>query len=252
MPSKLVVKSHEPLRLRAAIAALAILVLVAAWGLFEWGQKAAGYNRVEAARIRGSLNDQISVLESENETLRRDLALLRTSDRVDQEAHQQVSVDLDDLQSQIAELNDELAFYRGIMSPADGQAGLQIKALQISSGANPDEFALKLILVQAGRHDGRVQGSVDLAVAGEMVSEENEGLPTPMTIKLSQLTGEPEKLRYSFRYFQVLERNLSLPPGFEPKMVEVSLSAKRKEDAVSTSFPWQVTDSYGRRRIVEE
>ena len=243
MPSKLVVKSHEPLRLRAAVAALAILVLVAAWGLFEWGRKAAGYNRVEAARIRGALNDQISALETENEMLRRELALLRTSDRVDQEAYSQVSVDLDDLQSQIAELNDELAFYRGIMSPADDKAGLQIKALQISPGADPGEFALKLILVQAGGNDTRVQGAVDLSLVGESVSEENDGLPTPMAIKLAQLTGESEKLRYSFRYFQILERSLSLPQGFEPKTVEVNLPARRKEDAVSASFPWQVTDS---------
>ena len=102
MPSKLIVKSHEPKRLQIAVAALALLVVAGAWGLFEWGRKAAGYNRIEAARVRGELNDRISVLNKENETFRRDLAVLRTSDRIDQEAYSQVSVDLDDLQSQIA------------------------------------------------------------------------------------------------------------------------------------------------------
>lgn len=241
MPSKLIVKSHEPKRLQIAVAALALLVVAGAWGLFEWGRKAAGYNRIEAARVRGELNDRISVLNKENETFRRDLAVLRTSDRIDQEAYSQVSVDLDDLQSQIAELNEELAFYRGIMSPSDGRSGLQIKAVQISPGSDSDDFSLRLILVQAGRHDTRVQGGVDLSVVGESIDADNDQSVDPMTINMSQLTGETDKLRYSFRYFQILDRDISLPVGFRPDTVEVSLSGGRKADAVSASFPWQIT-----------
>ena len=243
MPSKLIVKSHEPTRLRVAVAALVLLLIAGSWGLFEWGRKAAGYNRVEAARVRGALNDQISALEKDNATFRRDLALLRTSDRVDQEAYGQVSVELDDLQSQIAELNEELAFYRGIMSPSDGRSGLQIKAVQISPGTDPGNFNLRLILVQAGRHDSRVQGNVDFSIVGESIAAENDELAGPVTINLSQLTGETDKLRYSFRYFQVLERDLGLPQGFEPKTIEISLSGGRKGNEVSASFPWQITDS---------
>ena len=243
MPSKLIVKSHEPTRLRVAVAALVLLLIAGSWGLFEWGRKAAGYNRVEAARVRGALNDQISALEKDNATFRRDLALLRTSDRVDQEAYSQVSVELDDLQSQIAELNEELAFYRGIMSPSDGRSGLQIKAVQISQGTDPGNFNLRLILVQAGRHDSRVQGNVDFSIVGESIAAENDELAGPVTINLSQLTGETDKLRYSFRYFQVLERDLGLPQGFEPKTIEISLSGGRKGNEVSASYPWQITDS---------
>jgi hypothetical protein len=243
MPSKLVVKSHEPTRLWVALAVAALLAILAAWGLFEWGSTSAGYKRVEAARVRGELNEQISVLETENGALRRDLAVLRTSDRIDQEAYSQVSVDLDDLQSQIGELNEELAFYRGIMSPADGRSGLQIKALQISPGSDPDHFSLKLILVQAGRHDARVQGSVDVSVVGESIAAESEGSGETVTINLSQLTVDSDKLRYSFRYFQILERDIVLPMGFKPATVEISLSAGRKADAVTESIPWQLADS---------
>jgi hypothetical protein len=243
MPSKLVVKSHEPTRLRVAVAALALLVIAGSWGLFEWGRRAAGYNRVEAARVRGELNDQISALEKDNATFRRELALLKTSDRVDQEAYSQVSVDLDDLQSQIAELNEELAFYRGIMSPSDGRSGLQIKAVQIRPGTDAGKFNLKLILVQAGRHDVRVQGSVGISLVGESTAADDDQSGGPMTINLSQLTGESDKLRYSFRYFQVLERNLGLPQGFEPRTIEISLSGGRKGKEVSASFPWQITDN---------
>ena len=167
--------------------------------------------------------------------------MLRTSDRIDQEAYSQVSVDLDDLQSQIAELNEELAFYRGIMSPSDGRSGLQIKAVQISPGSDSGAFSLRLILVQAGRHDTRVQGGVDLSVVGESIDADNDQSVDPMTINMSQLTGETDKLRYSFRYFQILDRDISLPVGFRPDTVEVSLSGGRKADAVTASFPWQIT-----------
>ncbi len=243
MRSKLIVKSHEPTRIRIAVAALVLLVIAGSWGLFEWGLKAAGYNRVEAARVRGELNDQISVLEKDNASFRRDLALLRTSDRIDREAYSQVSAELDDLQSQIAELNEELAFYRGIMSPSDGRSGLQIKTVQISPGADPGRFDMRLILVQAGRHDVRVQGSVEFSVIGESTTIENDDSKGPVTINLSQLTGETDKLRYSFRYFQILERNLGLPQGFVPKTIDISLSGGRKGNEVSASFPWQLMEN---------
>ncbi len=238
MSSRLVVKSHEPNRLRLAIALLVTLLVVAAWGLFEWGRKAAGYDRVTAARVRGELNDRITELETDNDGLRHELALLRTSDRVDQEAYSQVSVELDDLQSQIAELNEELAFYRGIMSPSDGRSGLQIKAVQINPVAEDRSFNLRLILVQAGRHDARVTGGVEVTIVGE-----SDETPDAIRIDLAALTSDAAKLRYSFRYFQILERDISLPEGFEPSSVDVSLTGGRKSDSVSASFPWQVTDS---------
>jgi hypothetical protein len=129
------------------------------------------------------------------------------------------------------------------MSPADGQSGLQIKAVQIRPGTDPGKFNLRLILVQAGRHDVRVQGKVGFSLVGEPTAAENEESADPVTINLSQLTGETDKLRYSFRYFQVLERDLGLPQGFEPKTIEISLSGGRKGNEVSASFPWQITDN---------
>ena len=48
---------------------------------------------------------------------------------------------------------DDLAFYRSIVSPADGIQGLRIQRFDVTQGARPREFVMKLTLVQAMRHD---------------------------------------------------------------------------------------------------
>lgn len=238
MHSKMVVKSHEPARLRLVLAGAALLLLAGMWGLFDWGRKAGGYDSAAAARTRGEMTGRISALEEENESLRRELALLRTADKVDREAYGLVSTELDDLQSQIAELNEELAFYRGIMMPLDGKSGLQIQAVQLHPGGESGKYRLRLVLVQAGRHDGRVKGAVAVnIVGGDSANGE------PGRLALSKLSGEGDKLGYSFRYFQILERDFTLPDGFVPAEVEVNLTPARKGETVTGSFPWLVTES---------
>ncbi len=235
MASRLVVTPRTRLNSRLALGMAAVLGMVALGGSFEWGRRAAGYHAPAAAEARDLLAARISELDKENEALRWDLALLRTTGRVEQEGYQRVTGDLDDLQSQIAELKEQLAFYRGVMSPADGSTGLQVQTVQVQPGQDDRSYQLRLVLVQAGRQSKRQKGTVHLNVVGDKAGE-------TITLPIGAAGKDESGLKYSFQYFQILRQDVSLPGGFLPRLIEITLQPSRKsEDPVTGSFPWQAS-----------
>lgn len=234
MSDRLVVKRHTPGRARFVLGAAAVLGMVALWGLFEWGRKAGGHDRFEAARQRAELTAEIERLDTANGELARQLAVLETSNRVERQAYGEVTGELDDLHSQIAELQKELAFYRGVMAPEDGRTGLQIQTLQLFENGGEGRYQLKLVLFQAGPQNKRVQGAVDVALLGQRA-----GAAEPGRLSLTEVAAEADDMRYSFRYFQVLERDFELPDGFLPAEIEVNIKPSSKDDPLVAAFPWR-------------
>ena len=68
--------------------------------------------------------------------------------------------------AKIQEQRDAIAFYRGIVSPADGRPGLRVQDFRLTRGAEERQFNLRLVLVQAMKHDRKVSGDVTLSVEG--------------------------------------------------------------------------------------
>jgi hypothetical protein len=223
---------------RVALSAVALALLGGVgYLLFELGRYQAGYSRLDAQENSQALNAEITDLKSRNEDLRRQIAMLETSRGIDQEAYSQVEQNLAELQANIQTQEEELAFYRGIVSPSDGVAGLKIQRFELLPADGQDAVLMRLVLVQAMKHDRRVSGVVKFTVHGEKAGN-------AAVLALSELVaeGESSDLSYSFRYFQDLERQLVLPKGFLPSRVELEIRPKgRGAKPVSQSFDWMVT-----------
>ena len=105
-------------------------------------------------------------LEQEIVGLKEEITLLETHRDIDREAYKEVEESLLTLQAKIQEQQDAIAFYRGIVSPADGNKGLRVQDLKLTRGKDEREFNLRLVLVQAMKHDRKVSGDVNLSVQG--------------------------------------------------------------------------------------
>ena len=217
---------------------LALAVVVSGYMLYEYGQYRGGFNQQAAEAEAQSLNARIATLNAENDRLRQRIAVLETSLQVDHEAYEKVEETLADLQGEIQAQREELAFYRGIVSPPDGATGLQIRDFELSAGPQASLYRVRLVLVQASRHDRRVSGVVSLSVDGA-----EDGLP--VSYALADLApGANEPLGFSFRYFQDLERDLVLPQGFVPDRVNVEVSTRgRRAKVIRRSFDWTAQKS---------
>jgi cell division protein FtsB len=159
-------QTHGTARTLLIRAFLVLLVLIAGYLVFEYGRISAGYDTVDAANQRGALEAHIAALDGEIEALKQEVALLETHREIDREAYKEVESSLITLQAKIVEQQDAIAFYRGIVSPADGKPGLRVQDFKLTRGNEEREFNLRLILVQAMKHDRKVSGDVALSVEG--------------------------------------------------------------------------------------
>ncbi len=220
------------------LAVVAMLLGLALIGIaYELGQRNAGYNRIAVSRREAGLRRQLLEQQKAVNELEEKVASLETAAMVKAEAYRRVEDRLGELQARIQKQSEQLAFYQGIVG-ADQKAGLRVQDLEVLPGARPGTFSLRLVLAQALRNDRRISGKVELTVQGEQGGQ-------PASLSLADLTVDhTAKLDFSFRYFQNLTTELSLPDGFLPSRVTVRLlprGAKRKE--VEKSFDWPVASS---------
>lgn len=213
---------------------LVLLVVVAGYLVFEYGRISAGYDVVDAANEKASLENHIESLNDRIAELEQEVALLETHREIDREAYKEVEGSLLTLQAKIQEQRDAIAFYRGIVSPADGKPGLRVQDFKLMRGAEEREFSLRLVLVQAMKHDRKVSGDVALTVEG------NEGGEAKIYALSELLPAEADKgWAFSFRYFQDFDRQLVLPDGFTPERVHVEVRSKtRSISSIEETYAW--------------
>jgi hypothetical protein len=214
-----------------AIAAAAAL----AFGLgYQRGQIAAGLNSAVVARERRDLEAKVKQLESANSKLNARVAEVEMARRLDRDAYGQIERTLGDLQSRLARQNDDLAFYKSIVSPADGVQGLRIQRFEVQPGTGPRDFAIKVTLIQAMRQESVVSGLTQVIVHGMQGDR-------PARYTVGELLGRPRaQLPFSFRYFQTIEQDVTLPEGFQPFEAEVQVRSSKLKFPMQQRFPWKV------------
>ena len=200
----------------------------------QQGQRSAGHDAAAAASQRTVLETQNERLQLQNQRLNAQVAELEMARRLDRDAYGQVESTLGDLQSRLARQSDDLAFYRSIVSPADGVQGLRIHRFEVQPGVNAGEYQLKLTLIQSMRHESVAAGFAQLVIHG-MQGER------PARHTVGELLGRPQaQLPFSFRYFQTIEQAVALPEGFEAFEVEVQVRSSKLRSPMQQSFPWKV------------
>jgi hypothetical protein len=201
---------------------------------FELGRYQAGFALIEQRRERAGLVEQLAEERAAGVEVRRQLAIAETAARIDRETYALVKDNLGDLQAQIQAQEEELVFYRGIVSPQDGLAGLRIQSLQALPSDGEGRYLLRLVLVQAVVHSRRVSGTVKVAVEGT-----RDGEPTSFDIAELVPTDTAADMAYEFRYFHGLETEVSLPAGFEPQRVVIDVwPSDTRAEKINRTFDW--------------
>jgi hypothetical protein len=226
---KSVVRSYDPKRR----VVLTVGVFLALYGAFELGRYEAGFRIVESIRGGLTTNARIRALEAENAEQRTQLEAAEVARRVDREGYKQVERSLGDMQSQIARLNQDLSFYRGLVQP-ETIVSVKVQQMQILPETVAGQFHLKFVLMQVGKPAGIVAGNATLSVDGLLQGK-------PVSLSFSQLSpNRRSSLPYSFRYFQDYDEPLVLPAGFEPMRVGVEIhGGKDATHAYRQAFVWK-------------
>jgi len=204
------------------------------WGAFVYGQNTAGHDRVAASEQADELDNQIDDLLSQNEELQRQNTRLSRDMGIDRDAGGQVEKELAKAQAQILDMKEELTFYRSIVQPDKTARTVKIKKI----GLEPDgsrQFKYKMSLVQDGRNESPVRGTVEFYLEGSRGGEQVEMLEWP-AISVEKVE---KQQKFGFKYFQNFEGTIKLPDKFVPSSIHVKvLSATSGVASVEENYPW--------------
>jgi hypothetical protein len=217
----------------------ALVALLGAGSLylaFELGRYQGGYSLLDQRRERATFEQRLTEELGVSDELRRQLAIAETGSDIDRATYSQVETTLGELQAKIQAQEEELVFYRGIVSPQDGVAGLRIQSLEVLPSDGESRYLLRLLLVQAIVHSRRVSGAVKLQLEGMQ-----DGQTVAFDVAELVVPGEPYDMAYEFRYFQGLETELALPRDFEPLHVAVEIwPNEARAERINQTFDWPV------------
>ncbi len=215
----------------AVVAGAVVLLLIGGYLMYDFGLSRAGYLRSVNADKMAALRKDAKALRKENKQLSERIAVLETAALVDREAYRQVEEELVAMQSRILQQQEDIEFYRGIVGDGD-DSQLRLQDFRLV-GLGERAYEVRLVLAQALRSNREVTGTIRIAVAG---ARNGQSLVLPY----ADLSGGAERLSYEFRYFQELRAVLTLPAGFEPNEIRVTLKPKGKgAKTVEESFAWR-------------
>lgn len=224
---------------RRVLFTLLLLTGVAVSAAGGWGY--AYYTTVltqqgEQAEKR-ELSSQLTDLRQENEALKRQIAILDRSSAVDQQTGAELQETLTALRQRVAQLEEDVLFYRQVVEEEADETGLVIGQLDIDATRSPDRYRYKLVMRQQDADgDTYLTGHVNINLVGQL---QDQQVILPLR-DLSEFEDELD-IRLRFKYFQNIEGELALPEGFQPDRIQIAAVATEPvSKRINEDFGWVV------------
>lgn len=224
---------------RRVLFTLLLLTGVAVSAAGGWGY--AYYTTVltqqgEQAEKR-ELSAQLTDLRQENEALKRQIAILDRSSAVDQQTGAELQETLTAMRQRVAQLEEDVLFYRQVVEEETEETGLVIGQLDIDATRSPDRYRYKLVMRQQDADgDTYLTGHVNFNLVGQL---QDQQVILPLR-DLSEFEDELD-IRLRFKYFQNIEGELALPEGFQPDRIQIAAVATEPvSKRINEDFGWVV------------
>jgi len=233
MASQLIIKSPQPRKTALLIIVIAALFIGTGYGMYYIGHDSAGFDNAVLKVAHVTLQQQLHEIEKENSKLREKNAVLEQAAIIDKNAHSDVNGSLKQLQNEVLELKEQVAFYRGIVSPTETAAGLAIASFKLSKLGEESGYRFKLVLTQVKLNDRIIRGKATIFIDGLHNGE-------PKQFNVAALMGNTKAgMNLNFKYFQTIEGDMVLPEGFIPSSVLVDVKPSgAAQNALSQTFNW--------------
>ena len=234
-PRKWVVRPEFPARRGWLLLGLIAAAAFVSYACFEAGRESAGYFRLTAARQRANLESQIAERDAQLKLLQPKVDQLETLRISDTRERTEVQRSIGELQAQVARQTQELAFYKGLVAHNSAAPLFKIQQLRVAAGGAPQQFEIRLSLVQPLQSANTLAGAVKLSIDGVRAGAAE-------ALNLSQLTAaKSRELPFSFRYVENIVVPIVLPADFKPERIVVEVRSNRKDvTPLTQTFVWVV------------
>lgn len=210
------------------------LALAAVYAAHLYGAREALRFQAQAITERDQFELELQASRQRVDELQQEVANLRLGSQVDQAASEDVRNEVIVLKAQIAELQEDISFYRGLMSPSAESNGLTIGSLNILSTGVARHYNYKLVVQQFAANHAMLNGNLNFTIVGRQGE-----LPMSLALKDVSPNVDSNDIRLGFKYFQNIEGELILPEGFDPVRVEIVAAVRGPNAArVEKKFGW--------------
>lgn len=232
---RMMVVPHRPWYSAGLVLLLLSLGMIATGIAYYYGRDEGLALKVEVVKERDEMRDQLRVGAALVNGMRQEIADLKLGSEVDHKATEDVRLSIAKLQNNIAGLEEEIRFYKGVMLPNVEEKGLRIERLDINSTNNSAKLRYRLVLTQVVEKHEFIQGTVEISLLGRQGGTEK-------AIQLDEVADlKSNVIRFRFRYFQNIEGEITLPAGFEPReVIVVAKSSGNKNRRLERKFEWLV------------
>jgi hypothetical protein len=214
----------------AAAWAVAVLVVYAS---FEFGRTIAGYSAATSFAQRFALSLRVDELGRRVKDLEGEVARRDVTRQVDEQAQAETQAMIGELQAELARQQQDLDFYRGLVSERFGAGSLKIQQLSVTPGDGERAFVVQVTLVQTTLRDQLANGTLSIALDGA-----RGGALVRLPMREIAVGGRSQ-VTFTLRYFQTLSIPLLLPEGFEPASLRVEFRSNRSgPEPQQQTFPW--------------
>ena len=221
------------------LGAVLILALTLLLGFYLGQRSARDAMELDPESYR-SMQLALPAAQQELAALQGEMETQFTRHEVDRRALEMVRRDMADQKQRIADLEENLRFYKGLMAPEEVARGLSLRAIELVAQQEPRRYAYRIVVQQEARKHELLKGKLAVEVVGVLAGQE---VNYPLVGLSDELT--EELLVLSFRYFQAIQGYMTLPEGFVPTDVRVvaSVSSPQKIEA-REQYPWHLQESF--------
>lgn len=228
------VRQHRPVRSAVVMLVLLVGLGVGAWQLYELGVRHGGYRANEARATEAHLRIEVDELRERITQLANRNTLVERAERIERQSREDLRAMIEQREARLAQLEEELAFYRNLVSPSDMQPGLHVRRFSLAGVAGePLDYRYELVLTQLHGNDTYASGRVDLVLHGRREGEE---------VRLAAdevLDGDDHRTEFRFKYLQTLTGRMRVPEGVVPDRVELELVPEGERlEPLEESYSW--------------
>ncbi|WP_263147590.1 DUF6776 family protein [Pseudomonas sp. RIT-PI-AD] len=235
------VRISDPRRERR-VRLLLVLALLALPLAFYGGQRWQAGDSGRQADERERLARKTETQARELETLRQRYVVMESGEQLARQAVEQNRQTIKGLEEQIFKLQQDLAFYQGVLAPDSRREGLRIGTFELHAGDTPRRFRYKLTLSRVGQDEKPLSGRLRVSLIGKQAGKD-------LSLDLAPLTqGLPDALSgsdipFDFKHFQAIPEagrygEIDLPEGFEPRQIKVRATIQGQAKEQERLFNW--------------
>ena len=241
MRNRVVITTHRPWLRWAVVCGVTVVVSLGAWALYVYTRSVtvSDFEQTRAERKvlikeREKLQDQLREQRLINQKLIEQTVYLERSLEIERTSGEEVKSAIKALQRESSDLQEQVAFYRGIVSPNESLAGVRVYEFGLRQAGVPRVFRYELVLIQSVRHDRRVRGEARISIQGM-----RNGALEVLELGAIALNSE-QNLVFSFKYFQEFSGEFKLPVDFRPVRVTVTVDPRgTRQQNIEDEFDWK-------------